>query len=258
MMKGRLLLFKALFTVLFFGSAVPARDIADPDFKKEQLRYPNVKQAFKDKEALIDKLLQSKNLKKSEFELLLVAFKHEAVLEAWGRPPGKKEEPFVLLRSFDICASSGDLGPKRKEGDSQVPEGFYHVSYFNPKSDYFVSLGVSYPNESDRILSDQRRPGGMIAIHGDCVTIGCLPLTDDKMKELYILAVEARNGGQEKIPVHIYPFRMTKENFKKITPDYPSKTVKFWENIRTMYDYFEKNKNITYVGCDRNGAYVFE
>ena len=257
-MKERFLLLGVLFTVLFFGSASLTKGVADSDFKKEQLRHLKVKQAYKDKEAFIDELLQSKNLKKSDFELLLVAFKHEAVLEAWGRPFGKKDEPFVLLRSFDICASSGDLGPKRKEGDSQVPEGFYHVSYFNPQSDYYVSLGVSYPNESDRILSDKRRPGGSIAIHGDCVTIGCLPLTDEKMKELYILAVEARSNGQTKIPVHIYPFRMTKENFKMITPDYPTKTVKFWENIRVMYDFFEKNKNITYVGCDRNGAYVFE
>lgn len=257
-MRKQFLLFGLLFTILFFSSASLKREFADSGFKKEQLRFPKVKQAYKDKEAYTNELLQSKNLKKTDFELLIIVFKHEAILEAWGRPLGKKDESFVLLKSFDICASSGDLGPKRKEGDLQVPEGFYHVSYFNPQSDYYVSLGVSYPNESDKILSDKRRPGGSIAIHGNCVTIGCMPLTDNKMKELYILAVEARNNGQKEIPIHIYPFRMTKENFKKISPEYSSKTIKFWENIRTMYDFFEKNKSITHIGCDRTGSYIFE
>lgn len=258
-MKRRFLLFGVLLTAcVFIQASFSQRHDDTESFKEKQLRYEKVREAYRDKASFINDLLEKNGLESSDFELLILAYKHEAILEAWGRPFKKQDDAFVLLRSFDICASSGDLGPKRKEGDLQVPEGFYHISYFNPVSDYYTSLGVSYPNESDKILSDKKRPGGSIAIHGDCVTLGCLPITDDKMKELYVLAVEARNNGQVKIPIYIFPFRMTSENFKKAASESSPETVKFWENIKEMYDYFEKNKSITYVGCDRAGKYIFE
>ena len=54
---------------------------------------------------------------------------------------------------------SGTTGPKRAEGDYQVPEGFYYINEFNPNSKYHLSLGLNYPNASDKILSDSIDPG---------------------------------------------------------------------------------------------------
>jgi murein L,D-transpeptidase YafK len=101
----------------------------------------------------------------------------------------------------------GSLGPKRIQGDYQVPEGFYYVNEFNPNSNYHLALGLNYPNASDKILSDSVQPGGDIYIHGSCVTTGCIPIKDDQIEELYVLTTFARNLGQDFIPVHIFPVR---------------------------------------------------
>src|SRR5690606_4688666 len=121
-----------------------------------------------------------------------------------------------------------------------------HINHFNPQSIFHLSLGINYPNASDKILSDKKSPGSSIYIHGDCVTIGCIPITDDKIKELYVLAVEARNNGQAKIPVHIFPARLTEENFKSLRSEYASNPVliSFWQNLRIGYDGFESTKKI--------------
>jgi murein L,D-transpeptidase YafK len=74
------------------------------------------------------------------------------------------------------------------------------------------SLGLNYPNASDRLLSDSLQPGGDIYIHGSCVTTGCIPITDGQIEELYVLTAYAKNRGQDFIPVHIFPVRF---NVKK-------------------------------------------
>ena len=49
-----------------------------------------------------------------------------------------------------------------------------------PTASYYLSLGINYPNVSDKILSDSLRPGSAIYIHGSCVTVGCIPDNDDQ------------------------------------------------------------------------------
>ena len=102
-------------------------------------------------------------------------------MEVWIKEASK--DYYVLLNTYDFCTTSGTLGPKRKEGDLQIPEGIYTINHFNPQSNFYLSLGINYPNASDKILSDPVHPGGDIYLHGNCVTIGCIPLTDDKIKE---------------------------------------------------------------------------
>src|SRR6476659_6148770 len=99
----------------------------------------------------------------------------------------ERKEPFRLFKTYKVCALAGTLGPKRMEGDYQVPEGFYLIDEFNHQSTYYLSLGINYPNASYRILSDSLRPGSVIYIHGSCVTVGCIPITDQQIDELYIL-----------------------------------------------------------------------
>ena len=162
------------------------------------------------------------------------------------------DKKYQLVTTYDVCKSSGDLGAKRREGDYQVPEGCYFIDRYNPKSSYHLSLGLNYPNASDKILSDKAAPGSDIFIHGRCVTVGCLPMTDDKIKEIYLFAEFATRSGQEKIPVHIFPFKMTDENIANGNTQHQD----FWRNLKGCYDYFETNHKVVSVKVDSEGKYL--
>jgi murein L,D-transpeptidase YafK len=223
-------------------------------FKDTQLKNARVKTAYQEKGAVVKKYFADKGLSFAGFQLFIRAFKADGKLEAWVKEKGS--DTFTLLHTFDFCAVSGELGPKRKEGDLQIPEGIYHVNHFNPQSNFYLSLGVSYPNASDKILGHQR-PGGAIYIHGNCVTIGCIPITDDKIKELYVLAVEARNAGQKEIPIHLFPTPLTTQNLDQLKRQFPSAplTIHFWENLQPVWQDFEKTKKLKPVRIDKKGDY---
>jgi murein L,D-transpeptidase YafK len=223
-------------------------------FKETQLRNVRVKTAYTEKEETVKSYFVAKKLTYNQFSLFIRAFKKEQKLEVWVRE--KEKESYTLLHTYDFCAVSGTLGPKRKEGDYQIPEGIYSINHFNPLSNFYLSLGINYPNASDRILSDPKTPGSNIYIHGNCVTIGCIPLTDDKIKELYVLSVEAKNGGQDKIPVHIFPARLSAAELNTLKLTFPTKTISFWENLRLVYDDFERSKTLKPVRVTRTGEYA--
>lgn len=145
-------------------------------------------------------------LKGAPEEVYLRALKKERELEVWGGPRGR---PLTLVKTYPFCAASGDLGPKRREGDLQVPEGFYEVSQLNPWSEWHLSLKVSYPNASDRVLSDPKQPGGLIYLHGGCASIGCIAITDPGIEEVYLLASGAK---ARPIRFDIFPSRACDES----------------------------------------------
>ncbi len=228
-------------------------------FKKEQLKFATVRTAYNEKWAVVKEKLSKSGVDTTNFEIFIRVFKQDAKLEVWAK--SKNIAQYRLVENYTICESSGELGPKRKQGDGQVPEGFYHVSGFNPASAFYLSLGVSYPNESDLIKCGgaKANPGGDIMIHGNCVTIGCMPLTDDKIKEVYVMAVEARNHGQQTIPIHIFPTELTAQGMAKLK-SLTSDTTKlhFWNNLQTGYDYFETNKLLPKISVVKNGDYKVE
>ncbi len=161
-------------------------------------------------------------------------FKKEAELEMWM----KSGEKFSLIQTYPICAYSGDLGPKLKEGDEQSPEGFYYVKkrQLNPNSNYHLAFNIGYPNKYDRAHS---RTGSFIMVHGSCASIGCYAMTDNKIEEIYELVEEALNQGQRFVRVHIFPFRMSDETMREYRED---KWYKFWENLQVGYRLFEESK----------------
>lgn len=226
-------------------------------FKETQLKQSRVKTAYEDKESVVKKYFSDRELFFEKFQLFLRAFKKEQVLEVWVKENGKQE--FTLLHTYEFCTTSGVLGPKRIEGDLQIPEGVYHINHFNPQSNFYLSLGLNYPNASDKILSHATKPGGSIYIHGNCVTIGCIPITDDKIKELYVFAVEARNNGQEKIPVHVFPMRLDIGKVEElINEQVPTDKVKnFWKNLEPIYQDFESTKKLRPVKVNSKGEYYF-
>ncbi len=238
--------------ISFFLMAI----LQEPTFKEKQLQFTRVKEAYQTKEITVKKLFNHKNLNYQGYQLFLRAFKKEGKLEVWIKPKG--ESKYQLLTVYDVCSSSGRLGPKRREGDRQVPEGVYHISHFNPQSNFYLSLGLNYPNKSDKLLG-HTNPGSAIYIHGDCVTIGCLPMTDDKIKELYILAVEARNSGQTIIPVHIFPTRLDNAGIAMLEQekDVDQNTILFWKNLQSIYLDFESEKTLRKVQISSSGQYYF-
>ena len=184
-------------------------------------------------------------------EIFLRAFKREMELELWAR---EKDEPFRKVASFTVTVPSGGPGPKRREGDLQVPEGCYTIAVFNPKSRFHLSLGLNYPNDSDRILSDRERPGGEIYIHGGAKSVGCLPLGDPAIEEVYLAALDTRERGQSEIPVHIFPARMSGEAWKTVAREKPEFRA-FWEELQPIYKAFEKTRRVPVVSVESDGCY---
>jgi murein L,D-transpeptidase YafK len=240
----------------FLTIVIIASIVQPGSFKQNQLTKPRVKTAFEEKESVVKSFFSKAGLKYEGFHLFIRAFKKERKLEAWVLE--KNSTTYQLLQTYPFCSTSGTLGPKRKEGDLQIPEGIYHLNHFNPESNFYLSLGVSYPNASDKMLSDKKKPGGAIYIHGNCVTIGCIPITDDKIKELYVLAVEARNNGQQKIPIHIYPSRLDDSTLKDLTTQFGLQHKEFWSNLKPIFQDFETNRKLKDVSVDSKGLYVLK
>lgn len=186
--------------------------------------------------------------------VLIRVFKQEKELELWVA----KDSGLVLLKTFPVCAASGKPGPKRKEGDLQVPEGFYTVDYFNPDSDYHLSFRVNYPNEADRFFADAEHPGGDIFIHGHCASIGCVAIRDKPIEFVFTAALLAAEKGQHDIPVHIFPCRMEKENLRLLNIAFPQHN-EFWNNLQQIYDRFETKPEFFPIGVrSENGRYFIE
>lgn len=232
----------------------PMMNVAQTDFLKEQKKFARFRTAVSEKQQLLENKLSEHQISMNNINLLLVAYKEEDLLEVYCKT--KLETNYRELFSYSICSRSGQPGPKRKQGDAQVPEGFYYIDRFNPNSNFYLSLGLNYPNLSDRRKSPYSNLGGDIFIHGSCVTIGCLPMTDNFIKEIYFLAVNAKSNGQTHIPVYIFPFKMTPENMVKYKKEYKA-LGPFWENLKKGYDQFFESKKELKVRVAANGDYLY-
>lgn len=209
-------------------------------FEKDQLKYKRVREAKSDKAALLEQAFKDCGLTYPPKNIFIRIYKQEEELEIWVQERGN----YQLFKTWPFCYASGTLGPKRKEGDLQVPEGFYYIDRFNPASNFYLSLGINYPNTSDKKLSDAEKPGGDIFIHGNCVSIGCVAVTDDKIKEIYWLAVLAKSAGQNKIPVHIFPFHLNNAiKFNQYLKEFPQHK-NFWNTLLPRHKNFDRNGKV--------------
>ncbi len=234
----------------------PGKKVVDEEFKRSQLANLRVLNAYEEKIDSIDNLLLAKNIAMNNYEILIRAFKKEEIVELWVK--GSDKDTFALFHSYKICSSSGFLGPKRRQGDKQIPEGVYYINEFNPTSNYHLSLGINYPNKADSMLGEWGNWGGDIYLHGGCESVGCLPITTRRIKELYIIAMQARYFGQLKIPVHLFPCKLTESNYKAISKSYNKPELsRFWGSLRSLYIYFEKFHTIPTTHIDETGKYSF-
>jgi murein L,D-transpeptidase YafK len=219
------------------------------DFLSQQMAFPRVKKAQANKGKVVDALLSSNGIDTKSFDIFLRGFKQEQKLELWAKNKG--DDTFKLLKTYDFCATTGVLGPKRRSGDKQIPEGFYTVDFFNPQSQYHLSFRINYPNKSDLVFADKLNPGDNIFIHGHCVTIGCIPIGDDLIQELYLMTIRAKGSGQN-VPVHIFPMKMDAANASQLT----GSNAEFWSWLKPGYDAFESSKALPNITVDDNGKYV--
>lgn len=228
-------------------------------FLDAQLNYPTVNQAYQNKDQKLKSEFEEKHLEYPPKFIYIRAFKYDSQLEVWVKQ--NIGDTFQLFKSYRICALSGTMGPKRRAGDRQVPEGFYYINVFRPNSAYHLALGLNYPNYADRLVGGSEGLGGDIYIHGSCVTEGCIPLTDPQIEEVYLLATYARSSGQNFIPVHIFPVEYDNKNSMDYLGNMPQAdglSQKFWVNLRTAYDFFEHTHQLPVIMYDNKGNYVLE
>ncbi|MCL6523906.1 MAG: L,D-transpeptidase family protein [Thermoflavifilum sp.] len=227
-------------------------------FLQQQLSYATVQMAYRNKDSLLKAEFAAKGLKWPPHYVYIRSFKYDSQLEVWVK--SSPADSFQLFKTYRICALSGTMGPKRMQGDYQVPEGFYYINHFNPKSSYHLSLGLNYPNTADLLsIHHNNDPGGDIYIHGSCVSRGCIPLTDSQIEEVYLLAVYAHDAGQDFIPVHIFPIRFgnpqSEEYLSKLKDISPS-AQQLWHTLREAYRYFNHTHQLPVVMTDASGQYV--
>lgn len=192
--------------------------------------------------------MQKKNMPRNS-PISIRVFKEEGKMEIW---KAKADNRFDKIAEYDICAWSGKLGPKVKEGDRQAPEGFYNLTpaHLNPNSKYYLAINTGFPNRYDAVNG---RSGSNLMIHGACSSSGCYSMTDEQILEIYAFARDAFKGGQSTIQLQAFPFRMTAENMARHRT---SENYDFWKMLKVGYDNFEVTKRPPDVGvCEKK--YVF-
>jgi murein L,D-transpeptidase YafK len=232
-------------SVLFAAAAVSALFLASCN---DESAMPRSGRHYVPLSFAIQNEMREKNMR-THAPILIRAFKQESELEVWKQDSSGK---MALLKTFPMCRWSGQLGPKVREGDRQVPEGFYAATpaAMNPNSSFYLSFNVGYPNTFDRQLG---RTGSHIMVHGDCSSMGCFAMTDGQVADIYALTREAFAGGQSQVQVQSFPFRMTPENLAKFRND---PNIGFWKNLKQGNDVFEVTRQpVRTAAC--NGRYGF-
>jgi murein L,D-transpeptidase YafK len=178
--------------------------------------------------------------------VFLRIFKRESELELWVQPRAQGE--LKLFRTYPICAWSGRLGPKTREGDRQAPEGIYSIrrGQLNPRSQFHLSFNLGYPNAYERA---QGWTGSALMVHGACVSIGCYAMTDPAIEEIYTLVDAALRAGQSAVPVHALPFR--KDHSSNIEDG--GAHAELWASLAEIDADFERHRQMPRVAVSASG-----
>lgn len=197
----------------------------------------------------VQKLFSDAGVKWPAAEMLYRVFKKEWKLEVWAND--EKGKPLSPIATYGICMISGVLGPKHKEGDRQVPEGFYTLNYITTQTAYHLAMYVNYPNPWDKKQSPVS-PGSDILVHGSCASIGCVSMGDETIEELYTMAAPlyAKSG---KIQMHVFPARDMKAAMAE--PEM-AENVSFWKMIEPTKEKFDQDHLMPTVTFDGFGNYV--
>jgi hypothetical protein len=224
--------------------ARPIREFTELEHDRDLTASQRVRGAHDRKRAEVRALFDEAGVDFPPGQLLFRVFKHERQLEIWASHATRG--PLTHVATYSICAASGVAGPKTREGDWQVPEGFYAIDMFNPRSRFHLSMRVDYPNARDRSL---RSTGGQIMIHGDCMSVGCVALGDERIEELWVMADALRRGRPH---VHLLPGR----DLEGLIADANDpELARFWEGLLAVDKAFAADRMIPRVAWDNHGVY---
>lgn len=239
-----------LLSIIFLDAGLP-----DDSFREKEMNFTRVREAYNDKGKTVFKNLEAHNISRDSIRIYLRAFKTEKVIEIWAK--NISDSVFIPIKELPICDISGSVGPKRRYRDLQVPEGFYKISELNPYSKYYLSMQVNYPNASDSIRGVRGRLGNFIFIHGSCISSGCLAITNERIKELFVYCIEALNSGQPEIGITIYPARMTEKNYAGLTSVYNKDRdkISLWADLKVSYDLFNLTRKQPIVNFLPDGTH---
>jgi len=214
--------------------------------------------------------LRTYGLPDTNLEIYLQVFKKEEQVHVFARRRNSGD-PFLPLWVFPVMGSpftyspdgrGKDAGPKTVQGDGKVPEGCYRLTWQNEWSDFYLGYLISYPHRGDRIRRDRWQPGrgtgGAIVLHGDAVTIGCIPVGDSGIEEIFLLL--SRNGRTKQgyATLHIFPCRFDVPENEEILQHYGTlrpELVDFWDGLRSIYRYFEKYQCLPDIDVGRETGY---
>ena len=254
--RGLLVAVLALVGAAAAGLAGSAREFPPSVLEAQQARYGRVQEARRLQGKAVDVLFAAAGVSYPA-AVMLRAFKQEEELELWAESGATGR--WVKVVRYPITAASGDLGPKRRRWDQQVPEGFYRVDGFNGASRYHLSLHVDYPNASDRILGNRRHPGNNIFIHGDEVSSGCIAVGDRAIEQLYLVALDGAAAGHE-VLVQVFPCRFSSPGCERrlaaLSRRKP-RLAEFWANLREGFEAFARAGSPPAVSVDASGRYHF-
>ncbi len=199
-------------------------------FQKTKELTTAVQQIEQDAGNRIRKKVENANLHFPPRKLILSADKTKRTLTVYGYIQNDKP---AEITSYAFTGFSGKLGPKLKEGDLQIPEGIYDITALNPNSSFHLSIRIEYPNAFDKkmgIGDNRDNLGGDIYIHGGSSTIGCIPIGNDNIEELFYL-VEAT--GVRNTDIVITPCNLKNVDISKLKYKLPWQG-QLYEIIRTF------------------------
>ena len=171
-------------------------------------------------------------------KLVIIALKSEKLLELWGQDTNGK--PF-FIKSYPILAASGTAGPKLREGDRQVPEGFYAIESLHPNSHFYLALKIAYPSQEDIKIAlaekrDTKQLGSNIMLHGRGGSVGCISVENQAVEEIFYLAGKL---GKENISLLIMPFDFRKNPLPVVQKDWLRKR---YQQLSSEVKKYEKTR----------------
>jgi len=212
--------------------------------------------------SFLPRIFLSAGIKYDRAEILFVAYKRELELELYVRPFGSIDA-YTLIKTFTITSSNvSTLKPKMQQGDGLVPDGIYKLHFFPSFrwSDFYLAFLISYPNKADLTRREfweaGGTPGGAINFHGCCVSIGCIPIGNPAIEEVFLFVRKNWNNGN--IQFVIFPFKFdAEENMELLeeTRERNARLADFWEGLRSIYMYLNEYLKLPEYAIDERGYY---
>ncbi len=252
-----------------------------PTWRDDQVSAPNVQLAIQQKGAYLRKTFEKHGVAYPPRMASIRIFKDEQVLELWAGPTD--EGTLTLVDTFPLClehrdiltvphnrpapgaapsthALPGKTRPEAGEEPPPIPEGFYSIDrYFSRDFTYFLSLKLDYPNPADRAREPRRRRFPDLFVRGGCERGTSVHLDTEGIMAVYLVVMEAHAAGQAKVPVHVFPSRMTPEVTSRLirSAGRNARQRALFEQLRQGYDLFEQQHLPLVPTVDARGDYVF-